>query len=173
MNTELWKDINGYEGLYQVSNFGNIKSRNKKLLKPALNKSGYYMVNLFKHNIGKSHYIHRLVAEAFISNPSNLPYVNHKDENKLNNSADNLEWCSFNYNCNYGTRNQRLAEKHNVAVAQYDTKGNLLNVFKSQSAAAEAVGGNQQNISSCCRGKQKTHRGFVFKVHTAYTDYCS
>ena len=101
---EVWKDIKGYEGLYQISNTGKVKGlKRNKVLKPILQRSGYYYVDLQR----KRRLVHRLVAEAFIDNPDNLPEVNHKDENKLNNSVENLEWCDSKYNANYGTRNKR------------------------------------------------------------------
>ena len=168
---EIWKDVKGYEGKYQVSSFGRVKSfaRNGRILKPALNKNGYLLVNLWNNNHSKSFYVHRLVAEAFIPNPLNLRFVNHKDECKTNNFVENLEWCTKDYNESYGTRNQRISEKHNVAVEQYDLEGNLIKVFESQSIAAKELGTYQGNISACCLGKQKQHKGFVFKACTVYT----
>ena len=108
MKKELWKDIPEYEGLYQVSNYGRIKSlhnyRGKgNIIKPKI-KNNYYQIGLRKNNIRKWFSIHRLVAENFILNSQNLPQVNHKDENKLNNYVDNLEWCTVLYNNTYGTR---------------------------------------------------------------------
>lgn len=101
---EVWKDIKGYEGLYQISNTGKVKGlKRNKVLKPILQRSGYYYVDLQR----KRRLVHRLVAEAFIDNPDNLPEVNHKDEDKVNNSVENLEWCDSKYNANYGTRNKR------------------------------------------------------------------
>ena len=105
---EIFKEIEGYEGLYEVSNLGNIRSLRKNIiLKPALNQ-GYLQVNLVKDGITKVFLVHRLVAQAFIPNPNNLPLVNHKDYVKDNNNVENLEWCDSKYNNNYGTRNQRL-----------------------------------------------------------------
>ena len=118
---EVWKDIKGYEGLYQVSNLGRIKSlerevwngykvflKSEKILKPKSNsKDGYLRIALSKNGKVKDKLIHRLVAEEFIPNPNNLPQVNHKDENKNNNYVTNLEWCDSKYNANYGTRNER------------------------------------------------------------------
>lgn len=105
---EIWKDIKGYEGLYQVSNLGRIKSVRKKIIKsPSLAGRGYYRLTLCNNGKNKSFYIHRLVAQAFISNPNNLSQVNHKDENKLNNCVDNLEWTDCKSNINYGLHNVR------------------------------------------------------------------
>lgn len=114
---EIWKDIKGYEGLYQVSNFGKIKSLSKnnynygengKILK-GINNKGYLRVSLSKNGKAKLYSIHRIVAETFIDNIYNLPCVNHIDENKMNNRADNLEWCSIEYNNNYGNRNKKIS----------------------------------------------------------------
>lgn len=115
---EIWKDIPGYEGKYEVSNLGNVRSLNYnhtgeiKLLKQGTNKKGYKLVNLCKNGKQKCYLIHRLVAMTFIPNPNNLPIINHKDENKVNNNVKNLEWCTIAYNNNYGTRNERTSESH-------------------------------------------------------------
>lgn len=113
---EKWKDIKGYEGLYQVSNFGNVKSLNYKrtnkeaLLKLQTNTDGYKIINLRKDGKNKLYLVHRLVAMTFIPNPNNYPIVNHKDENKENNSVDNLEWCTHIYNLNYGDRGKVVSK---------------------------------------------------------------
>ena len=121
--TEIWKDIVGYEGLYQVSNLGNVKrlkgykGRGKgyiveeHLIKPSINSNGYQNVVLCKNGKTKTFTMHRLVAIAFLDNSEKLPQVNHKDENKLNNCVDNLEWCDRVYNNNYGTRNKKCSDK--------------------------------------------------------------
>lgn len=130
---EIWKDVTGYEGLYQVSNFGNVKScrrtivrKNRsygyneypvseKILTPVNQGNGYYRVRLQKGVDSKFKLVHRLVAEAFIPNPGNLPCVNHKDENPSNNSMNNLEWCTYYYNNHYGnsTKNRVAGVKRN------------------------------------------------------------
>ena len=105
---EIWKDIKGYEGLYQVSNLGNVYSiKNNKLLKLHISHKGYVVVCLYKNNKQHTQQIHRLIAQAFIPNPNNLPCVNHKDENPGNNDFRNLEWCTYKYNNNYGTFAER------------------------------------------------------------------
>lgn len=117
---EIWKDIEGYEGLYEVSSLGRVRSldridgaghlRKGKILKPKLEPSGYLRVTLHKESIGKCFRINRLVASAFIPNPNGYPVVNHRDEDKTNDRADNLEWCTVRYNNNYGTRNERIVQ---------------------------------------------------------------
>ena len=105
MNSEIWKDIKGYEGLYQVSNLGNIKSiRTNKNLLFEENYKGYLRVSLCKNGKHKHYKVHRLVGIAFIPNEYNLPQINHKDENKHNNAIDNLEWCDNWYNNHYGSK---------------------------------------------------------------------
>ena len=110
--TEIWKNIEGYEGKYQVSNLGRVKSMigQEKVLHPKKHRNGHLQIGLHKDKKRKTMYIHRLVAQAFIPNPDNLPCVNHKDECPSNNNVDNLEWCTQKYNCNYGTRVDRIME---------------------------------------------------------------
>lgn len=103
---EEWKNVIGYEGLYEVSSIGNVRNvRRNTLLKLSKNQ-GYIQVHLYKNGIRKGFKVHRLVAEAFLSNPDNLPEVNHKDGNPINNSVNNLEWCDHKYNVNYGHRTE-------------------------------------------------------------------
>ena len=118
---EIWKDIKGFEDKYQVSNLGRIKSLERKnsrgnqirekILKLIYDKDGYLLVNLYKNSKKKTYKVHRLVALAHIPNPNNYPQVNHKDENPSNNHISNLEWCTNKYNCNYGTKKERLSKK--------------------------------------------------------------
>lgn len=103
---EIWKEIESYNGFYKISNKGKVINKYGKLIKPII-QNGYVYVHLCKNYNDKCVLLHRLVAIHFIPNPDNLPEVNHKDENKLNNEAPNLEWCTAKYNSNYGTRNER------------------------------------------------------------------
>ena len=108
---EIWKPVVGYEGLYEVSNFGRVRSlRRNKILKLKNEVDGYIRVTLCNGGTEKLYQVHRLVAQAFIPNPDNLPQINHKDEVKSNNIVTNLEWCTVHYNNTYGTRLQRVRE---------------------------------------------------------------
>jgi len=173
--TEQWRDIRGYEGLYQVSNFGRVKSLSRKagfvflrekVMKPTLAKNGYLSVML-SNNKQKRVYVHRLVAEAFVPNPNNYLYVNHKDENKTSNVAWNLEWCTHNYNLNYGTHNKRLSERKKgqktKSILQLTTDGRTVKEWTSIKEAAEQNGLNPSNISAVLHGYQNTCGGYVFK----------
>lgn len=120
MKNVVWKDIEGYEGIYQISNYGEVMRlmsydsrnhlRNSKILKQRKNKDGYMVVGLHKNSKEKKYLVHRLVAKAFISNPNKLPEINHIDENKQNNSVPNLEWCNRKYNVNYGNAQKKRVE---------------------------------------------------------------
>ena len=116
MEKEIWKDIRGYENLYMISSYGRVKSlgndkkKKEKILKQQkISRKKYFKVILYKTGIPKTKKIHRVVAEAFIPNPNNYPCVNHRDENPANNFVDNLEWCSYEYNNNYGNHNEKIS----------------------------------------------------------------
>lgn len=132
----VWKDIEGFEGLYQVSNdgkvrsLGNNKSRKTKILKQVTNNCGYKLVGLYKNGKGKFYTVHRLVAQAFISNPNNWPQVNHKNEVKDDNRVCNLEWCTQEYNCNYGTRNERQSKTRKGIIYTETNKEKHYNISK-------------------------------------------
>ena len=123
-------------------------------------------VNLCKEGKRKTFRVNRLVAQAFMPNPNNLPEVNHKDENKLNNKVENLEWCTSEYNNNYGTRSKKISKamingKLSKPVYQYDENYNLVHEYPS-TAECGRNGFNQGNVTACCRGKRKTHKGFYW-----------
>ena len=175
---EIWKDIQGYEGKYQVSNLGNVKSLNyhgtckERILIPGKTTNGYLFVSLSKNSKVKNFKIHRLAAQAFIENTENLLEVNHIDENKLNNRVDNLEWCSHEYNINYGTRSARELETRKLkkcknaerTVLQFTKDGKFVNEYKSISEAERFTEINQGNICSCCKGRRyKTAGGYIWK----------
>ena len=161
-NKEIWKTIKDYDN-YIISNFGKVKSLKKNIiLKPEIRRK-YYSVQLYKNKKSKHFQIHRLVAIAFIENPNNLKYVNHKDENKLNNYVDNLEWCTASYNINYGTAIKRATEKKSISIYQYDKKGNYLNTYSSFMDAQRKTGIFNNNIVKCCKGERKTAGGYIWK----------
>lgn len=152
-------DIIGYEGLYAITNCGQVWSyRKNTFLKPYLAR-GYFKVCLCKDKIRKQVLIHRLVAEAFIPNPLNLPQINHIDENKQNNCAENLEWCNAKYNINYGEHNKKVGKSHCKKVYCVE----LGKVFESAKLAAMQLGLSDSNIAKCCKGKYKTTGGFHWK----------
>lgn len=181
---EVWKDIEGYEDKYQISNLGRVKSlADNKLIerelirKPRIGKNGYLYVNLFKGSKGKTKKIHRLVAETFIPNPDNLPQVNHIDGNKLNNSIDNLEWVTASENVKHALRiglttmpsgkNNFMYGKHGKdnphsrTVYQYDLKGNFIKEWVNVKEAAETL--KITHIDACCRGERTRAGEFIWK----------
>lgn len=167
---EIWKPIEGYNG-YMISNFGNVKSYkvdkiNGKLMKPYRSTKGYLQIDISLDGRKREHRVHlavhRLVASAFIPNPDNLPQVNHKDENKTNNCVDNLEWCTNEYNANYGTKSERVAQKTRTPVYSIDKDGNI-EEFEGVRVAARSLTGDPNAassiISSVLNGKYKTAYG--------------
>lgn len=152
---EKWLDISGYEGLYQVSNLGMVKRvTTGRLLKPQFD-GRYYHVVLCKNNKSKTRAIHRLVAETFIPNPDKLPTVNHKDEDKLNNTVLNLEWCTQKYNINYGVGLLKRALATSKPVLCIETGIR----YQSAKEAERVTKIDRRHICDCCRGKRKTTGG--------------
>lgn len=170
MEIEIWKSLDflGYPD-YEISNFGNVKSLNynhtgkERLLKPRKDKGGYMRVLLCKNGKGKNFRVHRLVAMTFLENPNNLSCVNHKDENKDNNHVNNLEFCTHEYNNNYGTRNERAIKKISKAILQYSLIGEFVKEWSSIKQASKELNINQSNISGCCKHKLKTCGNFIWR----------
>lgn len=187
MNAEIWKPVVEYEGLYEVSNLGNVYSyKSNRNLKQSKDSNGYIRINLYKDSKPIGILVHRLVAEAFISNPNNYPIINHKDENPSNNHVENLEWCTYEYNNNYGTRNKRISEankgvnspyygKKLSKETRYKMKKNHINVSGANNPRAKQIicvttgeifdyirsAENKykicrSDISKCCKGKLKS-----------------
>lgn len=178
---EFWADIPGYEGYYMSSTYGRVKSVERKIVYSngdvhfydghimtiQRNKFGYSSLRLS----GKTYRVARLIALTFIPNPQNYPQVNHKDENKTNDRVENLEWCTSQYNINYGTHNQRCRSKlidHpsiSKKILQYDLNNVLLREWNSSGEIQRTLGKtfNRGHICECCRGERKAHNGFIWK----------
>ena len=176
---EVWKPVIGWEGFYEVSNMGNVKSlgngksNNKnyskeRILKAKKERNGYLFVALYKEGKSKQCYIHRLVGEAFLENPQDLPQINHIDQNKENNIVSNLEFCSAEYNINYGDRTERVAEKltnnpkKSKAIIAIDIVTGLILEFPSAREASRQLKVNRSGIVACLKGRGKTCGGFYW-----------
>ena len=160
--SEEWRDVVGYEGLYQVSNQGRVKSfkwNKERFLKPSMDKDGYLLVTLCAGGKRKTLKVHRLVCEAFHENPDNKPQVNHINEDKTDNRACNLEWCTCKQNVNHGSRNERVSKP----VGQYSLDGKLIKLWPSTMEAERQAGFNHGNISQVANGKYKQAYGCIWR----------
>ena len=167
---EEWRAVIGFEGLYEVSNYGRVRSLGMdakgaygsvrhlkgKILKASCGKSGYPRVCLVGRHWAN---VHRLVADAFIPNPENKPEVNHIDGNKANNRVDNLEWCTGSENMRHAYR-AGLSNQSKIKTAQIDNDGKIIKVYESSLAASRETGITQGNISKCARGLVKRAGGY-------------
>lgn len=184
---EIWKDIKEFEGCYQVSNLGRVRSLTRKvktfngvrtskgqILKPITTKNGYLRICFKSHQQNYYYSIHRLVAEAFIPNPNNFPIVNHKDNNSLNNNANNLEWCTQSYNVKYSYTNGNAKPTsgcfkkgiipYNLRkVSQYDKEGNFIKTYNSVKLAAKSIRRSPASIFNCLAGRTKYSGGYIWK----------
>ena len=180
---EIWKDIVGYEGLYQVSNLGNVRSLNYggrgyvRCLTPKCSTRGRLWVELKKAGTKRPMQIHRLVGIAFIPNPHNLPQINHKDENPKNNQADNLEWCTAAYNVKYSV--DRHPERYKrgggcghghgawkygeIPIVQFSKSGEAVRTWNGTPELIENTEWRMSHIISCCLGERKTAYGFKWR----------
>lgn len=159
--TEVWKPVVGYEGLYEVSNKGNVVSlkRNMRtILSPSIKSNGYLQLCLYKKGKGKSLYVHRLVAESFLDRVDGKEQVNHLDEDKLNNSVENLEWCTSKENNAHGTRVVRMAKSQGTPVMCVETG----EIFYSQGECSRKMRLSQPAINMVLQGTRKHHKGFTF-----------
>ena len=171
---EAWKDVEGYEGLYKVSNLGNVMSLRyrrghfSKTLIPKCNSCGRLWVELSRDGVTKPMQIHRLVAIAFLPNPENYPEINHKDENPQNNRVDNLEWCTRQYNVNYYfdrrrndsiKRNGKLKES---PIIQKTLDGEFVRMWDNSRQIKKELNLSDWSVSECCRGNRKTAYGFTW-----------
>ena len=161
--TEIWKDIQGYEGSYQVSSLGRIRSLPRKnhltysFMRPFYNENGYKCISLYKNNIKHNFYIHRLVASTFLPNPKNLSQVNHKDYRRGNNYVDNLEWISMRENIAYSYCNSPKKP-----VNQYRLDGSFVKRWNCISDVSK-IGAHRSDIAKCCRGILKQSKGYKWR----------
>ena len=171
MEQEIWKDIEGYEGYYRVSNTGKILSvKTGKLRATSVNNSGYELTHLYKDTVDTSCTIHRLVAKAFVPNPNNLPEVNHINEDKLDNRAENLEWCDRRYNQVYSGNIEKWTKaggqggkmKRSKRVYQFTLEGDFIKEWFSAREAQAELGLARQEIGKCCLGKKEQYGGFLW-----------
>lgn len=177
---EVWKDIEGYEGIYQVSSFGRVRSLDRivevenrgygmlikgGLMKPKCNETMHLYTVLAKNGKRKQKYIHRLVAEAFIPNPDNLGFVNHINEIPYDNRVENLEWCNQIYNITYGTGMKRASKTKAYIVLKYDLNGNFIKRYIGLEEAAKDANGYSTGISAAMR-HNRPYKGYIYRIQT-------
>ena len=175
---ETWKDIAGYEGLYQVSDLGRVRSLNYhhtsevRILKPSKDRKGYLLVKLCKNGVRKTLKVHRLVALAFVEGYDLVNnQVNHINEDKSDNRAINLEWCDVTYNNNHGTRNHRIGETQSIPVVQLTLNYKFVTKWPS-SREAGLHGFQKAHVNACCRHKRSTTGGYRWLYLSEYEQIC-
>ena len=175
---EIWKDVVGFEGLYQVSDLGNVRNYEKTIwngrhmpqiiLATRVCKTGYVDVHLCSNGKHHAKRLHRLVAQAFLPNENDFPEINHKDEDKTNNSLANLEWCNSHYNVNYGTCIKRRSENHKKQIIQKDLSGNFIKSWNGFITVERELGIWASCVRQCCMGRNKTAGGYCWE----YANQC-
>ena len=161
---EIWRDIEGYEGLYQVSSFGRVKRvTTGRILKGSKDTDGYLRITLSKNGVKSNHKIHRLVAQAFIPNTENKSQVNHIDENKTNNMISNLTWMTAKENINHGTHNDRVSKTQSIPIIATNIKTGESTEFYGARECARQLDLHQQHITSVLKGKRRQTGGYTFK----------
>lgn len=174
-NEEVWKQIPGYNDKYEVSNLGRVRNTETgHVLSSLKSGQGYRSVWLYDLTLKTNRkrwivLVHRLVAEAFVPNPRGFTEINHKDEDKTNNAANNLEWCDRKYNCNYGTLQVRRSAKAKIPVLQYDKTGVFLKEWASPVDAMRALNIDRTSIYKCCAGKLRSAGGFIWQYRSDNT----
>lgn len=177
MNKEIWRDVKGYEGYYQVSSEGRVKSLERtfidksgrkrtvkeRVLKPTFDGWGYLIVTLCAGGKRKNLMVHRLVCEAFNDNRDEKPEVNHINEIKTDNRACNLEWCTRRENLNHGTRSERSAKTLSKPICQYTLDEKIVKTWASLTEVKRQTGFGQSHISQVANGKRKQAYGFIWK----------
>lgn len=162
---EEWKDIKEFCGKYQVSNLGRVKQGNR-ILNQYDNGKGYMNVSLYYNKKNATRRVSRLVAQEFVYNPNSYSFVNHKDENRKNNNAENLEWCTIQQNNTYGNRIRKYKLKRYKKMIQYDLSGEFIKEWVSIKEAAEKLKISDSGIIACAQGKFKQFKGYIWKYKT-------
>ena len=179
---EIWKPIKNYENLYEISNTGKIKSllykhrKTPKIMKPTINSSGYFKVELYKNGKSKIFYIHRLVAESFIKNQNNYPCINHIDCDKTNNNVSNLEWVTYEQNTKHALKNGLFTpaplkgkygkeNPNSKPLLQYDKGGNFIKLWHCRADVARFYNCHESSVNNCVSGRKKTCKGYIWKSY--------
>ena len=179
---EQWVDVKGFEGSYQVSNMGRVRSldryvphinghyqfRKGRIMTPGV-VHGYQFLHLCSKYKKQRWYVHRLVATHFIPNPNNYPQINHKDENRSNNEVSNLEWCTSQYNVNYGNHNIRCAISNGTEVVALDTFHMELYKFRSAAMMARELNLDERHVWHVIKGKSSHHQGYIIMPMSDFT----
>lgn len=166
LENEIWKPVENYEGIYEVSNLGRVRSleryvqnhgvlelRKGRILKPGISGNGYNYICLSKNGNRKWCGVHRLVAQAFIPNPNNLPVINHRNEVKTDNRIENLEWCTYKYNNEYSGNIEKWINSNKKKIIQLTKNGEFVAEYESAREAERITGIEHSNISGCCLKK--------------------